>query len=356
MQAAGRPAGVGDRTLVPMFRYDGHPDVRRTLAAQHGLITRTQLLDTGMSPEHINGLVRTGQLILVRRGVYMPRETWQALDPYTGRQRARARAAHLQMRRAHVMSHDSAARELRLAMLTPDEEYIHLTRKGVRGGRVEHGVKHHLAPYREDQVVLVDGIPVLGPARTALDIAREHGLVAGVVSIDSARQLGVSEADLWSACAPMVCWPEVTVVRAAIDRSDPGAESAGETLGRLLLEEIGLGPVQTQFELRDETGWARCDLRVGRHLIEFDGEKKYQRRETGGLAVVDPDQVVWQEKQRQDWVTGLRLGMSRLVWADFWGRRRELAKERLAREYAATCAAYGTDISDLARYIVRRSA
>ena len=39
-----------------------------------------------------------------------------------------------------------------------------------------------------------------------------------------------------------------------------------------------------------------------------------------------------------------------------WGVRREAAKERLRREYEATCAAYGTDISDLAQVIVRRSA
>ena len=154
----------------------------------------------------------------------------------------------------------------------------------------------------------------------------------------------------------MVCWPQVTVVRACIDRSDPGAESVGETLGRLLLDEIGLGPVQTQFELRDESGWARCDMRVGRHLFEFDGKIKYRRRDRGGLALVDPEQVVWEEKQRQDWVCGFRLGMSRLVWADYWGRARERAKERILREYAATTAAYGTDISDLSRFIVARSA
>ena len=97
-------------------------------------------------------------------------------------------------------------------------------------------------------------------------------------------------------------------------------------------------------------------MRVGRHLVEFDGFKKYLRQDRGGLAVVDPEQVVWQEKQREDWLRGYRLGMSRLVWADYWGARRELAKERVRREYEATCAAYGTDISDLAHLIVRRSA
>ena len=268
----------------------------------------------------------------------------------------RARGAYLQLRRAHVLSHESAARELGLPILRPETDLIHVTRRGVRGGRVEHGVKHHLAPYRPHQVVEMDGIPVLDRARTALDIAREHGFIAGVVACDSARQAGVPLDHLWQAAAPMVCWPQVTVVRACIERCDPGAESVGETLGRLLLEEIGLGPVQTQFELRDESGWARCDMRVARHIVEFDGKVKYRRRDRGGLALVDPEQVVWEEKRRQDWVCGFRLGMSRLVWADYWGQARERAKERILREYAATTAAYGTDISDLSRFIVVRSA
>ena len=89
-------------------------------------------------------------------------------------------------------------------------------------------------------------------------------------------------------------------------------------------------------------------MRVGRHLVEFDGKQKYPRRDRGGLAVVDPDQVVWQEKQREDWLRGYRLGMSRLVWDDFWGHAASRAKERVRREYDATCAAYGTDICDLA--------
>jgi len=339
-----------------MFRYDGHPDISRTIRHQHGLITRAQVLDCGMTPEHLSGLVRTGRWVLVRRGVYMPADLWSNVDPHDGQARMRARGAHLQLRRAHVLSHHSAARELGLAVLRPDVDLVHVTRRGVRGGRVEHGIKHHLAPYRPDQVVLVDGIPVLDAARTAVDVAREHGFVHGVVACDAARQPGVTLEELWAAVASMRSWPEVTVVRASIDRSDAGAESVGETLGRLLLDEIGLGPVHTQVELRDASGWARCDMRVGRHLFEFDGRTKFLPQERGGLAAVDPTEVVWREKQREDWLRGHRLGMSRLVWADYWGDRRERAKQRIRREYDATCAAYGTDISDLAHVIVRRSA
>jgi hypothetical protein len=335
--------------------YEGHPGLAHTIEQQLGLITRRQVLDTGMSASLLGGLVRTGRWVLVRRGVYMPAARWEALDEYVGRPRARARAAHLQMRSAHVLSHESAARELGLAILSPHEEMIHVTRRGVRGGRIEHGVKHHLAPYAASQVVDVDGVLVLDAARTAVDIAREHGYVHGLVACDSARQLGTALATLWEAAAPMVCWPEVTVVRSAIQDSD-GGESVAETLGRILLTEIGLQPIETQFEIRDGTRSARCDMRVGRHLFECDGFSKYVPVERGGLAVVSAEQVVWQEKQREDWLRGFRLGMSRLVWADFWGARREAAKQRLRREYAATCTAYGTDISDLSHLVVRRSA
>ena len=202
----------------------------------------------------------------------------------------------------------------------------------------------------------VDGVVVLDAARTAIDIAREHGLEAGVVAIDSARLRGVRLEDLWAAVEPMWRWPGITTARAALELSDARAESAGESLARMLLEELGLGPIETQFEIRDDVRWARCDLRVGRHLVEFDGFLKYQRRDLDDRRRIDPEQVVWEEKQRQDWLLGYHLGMSRLIWADLWGDRRRLAMERVAREYALTCARFGSSIDDLAHLVVRRAA
>lgn len=338
-----------------MRGYQGHPGVAGVLERQRGLITRRQALDLCISSSHIAGLVRTGEWVLVRRGVYMPGHLWRALDVYGGRERARARAVHLQAPSAHVLSHESAARELEMPILAPDVPMVHITRRTPWTGTLMHGVKRHVAPYSDGQVVEVEGVPVLDAARTAADIAREHGYVHGLVACDSARQLGASIGALWEAVAPMVRWPEVTVVRAAIQDSDPGAETVNETLGRILVKELDLGPVQTQFELADGTRGARCDMRIGRHLVECDGFRKYLPVERGGLAVLEPEEVVWREKQREDWLRGHRLGMSRLVWADYWGPRRELAKARLRREFEATCTAYGTDISDLAHLVVRRT-
>ena len=130
----------------------------------------------------------------------------------------------------------------------------------------------------------------------------------------------------------MRSWPHVTWARDAVDLADPGSDSVGESLARLLVIELGLGRPQTQFGLTDGGRVAWCDLRIGRHVFEFDGKLKYHRPEDGGVATERAEEVVWREKQRQDWVCGFKLGMSRIVWADLWGDARRRALGRLARE------------------------
>lgn len=333
-----------------------HPVIRATFEANHGLITRQQALAAGLQPDDVLRAVRRGLWVPVRRGQYVERELWDSLDDRSGRPRLTARAVHASLPTPHVLSHDSAALFLRLPTLGQPQPLVHVTKLGSPRAWRRGLVKHHQSPILGEHRVVVDGLPMLDRARTAVDIAREHGNPAGVVAIDAARQFGVGLHEFWAAAELMWRWPFVTDARQAIELSDPGAESVGETLARMLIMELGIGPIQTQFEIRDATGHARIDLRVGRHLFEFDGKLKYRRRDRGGVADRDPAQVLWDEKVRQDWVCGHRLGMSRLIWADFWGQRRRLALERLAREYAATCALFGTSIDDLASIVVRRAA
>ncbi len=89
-------------------------------------------------------------------------------------------------------SHDFAAYELGMQVLEARREFTHITRPGIVGAHLRHGVKHHLAPYPEWQLESVGGRAVLGRARTAIDIAREHGNPAGIVAVDDARRNGVS--------------------------------------------------------------------------------------------------------------------------------------------------------------------
>lgn len=327
-----------------------HPAISAHMSRQHGLVTRRQALAAGMPAETVDRLVRQGSWTVVRRGVYA--ET-QLVLATTGRRERRLlldRAACLRITRPFLRSHDTAAYELDLDILPPADPMTHVTRPRVVGSHLRHGVKHHLAPYLPHQVVDVDGLPCLDRARSALDIAREHGDPAGVVAVDSARRHGVTLDQLCAAATAMWSWPGKTRVDEAIDLSSPGADSLAETLGRLLVEELGHGRPETQFGLTSGGTTVWCDLRLGRHVFEVDGRAKYRPVELGGLAVEPPEEVLWREKRRQDFVTGFKLGMSRIVWLDLRGARRRDALARLGREYLDTCSRFGTSIDDLAAY------
>ncbi len=329
-------------------------DLSALMGSQHGLVLRRQAYDAGLSPAQVDRRRRQGDWVAVRQGVYAGAALWESLDPFVGRPRLRVLAASLAMKAPHVLSHDSAALMLGMPVLLGEPELVHVTRWLVLGGRTTTGVKHHRAPMAPCQIEEVDDIPVLDAARTAVDIAREHGERHGLVACDSALRRGVPRAGLWAAVAPMVCWPGVTVVRRCIELADAGAESVGESLLRLMVLGLGIGEVQTQFGLRGHgrDGW--CDLRVGRHVFEFDGRVKYRPVEDGGLARRPPEEVLWREKLRQDWLTGFRLGTSRVTWADLTPRQWRATERRLLQEYTSTHDALGVSIADLAPFVIRR--
>lgn len=320
------------------------------MAANHGLITRAQAIEAGMSPERIDRLVRSGVWTAVRRGVYAETSYWSTLPELPDRRLLLDRAASMRISVPHRLSHESAAYLLDLPILRPAKLISHVTRPGVVGSHLRHGVKHHRAPHTDDQVVEVDGLLCLDAVRAALDITREHGYEPGLVAADSALRAGATRVDLERAAAAMVSWPFKTVVDDVVASADPGADSPGDTLARVLVTELGYGVPEVQFGLTADGRTAWCDLRLGRHVFEFDGRAKYQRIDEWGYADRDPDDVLWEEKTRQDWVCGFKLGMSRIIWEDFWGPARQRAKERLDREFLDTCARFGTDVSDLAPF------
>jgi hypothetical protein len=317
------------------------PELAALAADQGGLVTRQQAKRAGYTERELHTLTKVGgRWVVVRWGVYMERDVWDALGR-DGQLVTVDRAAHLVMRRTHVMSHDSAARIHGLPMLRHEPELVHVTRPGVGGARTDHGVKHHIGRVLPE-VLTVDGLPVTNLARTALDVAREHGLGQGVGACDAALRRGVRYDDLQDELITMTCWPHVTRARAAAEYADPGAENIGESLARLLVIELGLvGELETQFPVVTRRGVSWVDIRVGCHLFEFDGRKKYLRRAQGGVSDRDAGDIVWDERTRQTEICGLGLGMSRIIWADFPPPARERAKARLKAEYAVTLARFG---------------
>jgi hypothetical protein len=201
---------------------------------------------------------------------------------------------------------------------------------------------------------MVGGLPVTSLARTAMDLAREHGVASGAAAADRAMRWGAVDDDFGDVLAGMKSWPGVTRSRRAASVADPGADTPGETLLRLMVLELGIGVPVTQFPVRLQSSIAWCDLRVGRHIFEFDGRRKYVATDDGGDADRPADQVVWDEKVRERDVTAHGLGMSRVFWADCMGRARLTTMRRLRDEYDATVRRFGTELPhDLADFAVR---
>ncbi len=322
------------------------PALRAFALQQAGLVTRAQARESGYRGPELRGLLApSGAWVTLRRGVYGERATWDAasmLEQWS----LRDRAAHLTTKVPHELSHDSAGRLHELPLVGVRRDLTHITRPDVQGSRTEHGVKHHLGPAPSPRHCVVDGVPVTGLARTALDIAREHGLPTGLAACDAARRAGVSPTDFATELASMAHFPGLIAARAAADLADPRSENAAESLSRLLVLELGIGEVEPQFAVWVDGRILWCDLRVGNLVIEFDGRIKYRGRSDGGVAVKSAEQVVWEERLRERDICALGLGMSRLVWSDLFGAARLRAQKQLMAEHAATVARFGTRLPD----------
>ncbi|TNM50158.1 type IV toxin-antitoxin system AbiEi family antitoxin domain-containing protein [Nocardioides albidus] len=323
-----------------------NPRVLTAVAAGSGVIRREQLLDLGLSPADIRAQVAAGELIRLRRGVFTTGEHWTALDEYVGRPLLLARAAVTTMRRGWVLSHDSSAHAWELPILRPNDPLVHVTRPGFTNAWTEYRVRHHLARFSPSQVGWVQGLPALDLPRTAVDIARERGVVDGVVACDAAMQRGVTRLDLEAAYAIMTCWPGVRWAREAVALADPGAETVHESLTRLLVLEAGIGEPDTQFPVRTTEGIKWCDIRVGNHIVEAHGMIKLRPVADGGVATRPADEVARDQWKRERLLRDQGLGTSNVYWEDHWGARRAVAIERLRRDAAETAALRGAVLDE----------
>lgn len=325
-----------------------NPRVIGHLASHHGLITPHQARDLGMSNTWIHHLLRERRWLVLHRGVYVDAEVWLALDRWHGQPLLRARAAVLVMKRGWALSHDSAVHALELDYLAPSEPsgaFVHVTRPGSTNAWSSNRIKHHLARFGDKDVVEVEGLDVLEPARTVVDIAREHGFRAGLVTADSALRNGVTKNALWNVADGMASWPYITTVRKVIELADHRSQSAAEVLGRDLVLELGLGPIDLQWPMQRSDGRiAWCDMRVGRHIFEVHGKIKVLAPVEGGVADRPATDVLWDTRKRERLITAEGLGVSNLYVEDFFGAAREAAKTRIRSDLQQTVQRFGDNV------------
>ncbi|WP_375493951.1 hypothetical protein [uncultured Jatrophihabitans sp.] len=167
----------------------------------------------------------------------------------------------------------------------------------------------HRATLIDVDVVDDGGFRYTTAARTVMDIAREHGVSAGVVAADCALRRGLVDEDALAAeyerCAT---WPGRKAARLTLLGADRLAESPLESLSRLCMAAHGLPKPSLQTVIRDEHGQfvGRVDFYWDEFGVvgECDGELKYSDAAT-----------VTAEKRRQIAVTDTGLIVVRWDWA-----------------------------------------
>jgi very-short-patch-repair endonuclease len=188
---------------------------------------------------------------------------------------------------------------------------------------LRHLAKAHLhrATLAPGDVLDIAGANTTSAARTILDVAREHGVDAGVAAGDAALHGNlVTPSDLGRALEQCAGWPGRAAARRTVALCDGRAESALESLSRLRMHAARLPAPVLQAELGDEFG--RFVARVDFYWPEFgvvgeaDGNLKYDSRAS-----------LVAERRRQSALEQLGLVVVRWEWRDL--RRFEDVARRL---------------------------
>ena len=151
-----------------------NPALQRLATEQHGILTRSQLLQAGVGPRTVDHWIKTGRLIVLHRGVF-------ALGHLPPSPHARTMAAVLACGPGAVLSHRSAAKLYGLIRCTGPIEVTARTR------RRRPGVIVHESKLREDEVTRHWGIPTTSPARTLTDLAHTLDPASLTRAVNEAR-------------------------------------------------------------------------------------------------------------------------------------------------------------------------
>lgn len=289
-------------------------------------LRRDAVLD-GWSDDELHRLVRSGDLARLRRGAYVDRTL---PEDAAERHRLLILATLAGLRRPAVVSHQSAAVLLGLPVWDVPLDRVHITRRPRAANDTGRLLRCHVARLRDDEVVVVGGLEVTGPVRTALDLARSLPHEPAVVALDAALRLGALDHDaLRVRLFDIVGAPGSRSAARAVHFADGRSESVGESRSRVILSRWKLPPSALQFDVRSDDGRliGRTDFAWEEHRLvgEFDGRIKYGRLLRPGQ---DAGDAVFEEKRREDSIRDEGWGVVRWTWADLHRPDRLAARVR----------------------------
>lgn len=279
------------------------------------LILRSTAVARGLNADDIRRRIARGDWRVVRRGIYSRTSSVAYLGP-TDSHRLLVRATLLQLSGGHVASHLSAACLHGLDLLRQPGDVVHVTNPATHSGHRRRTLRTFCAALDPDEITTVDGVSVTTVARTIIDVARLAGFDQGVVAANHALRRGLVDRDqLRDAALRATRRSGVRTAHQVVAFADPGAESAGESRSRIVIDRAGLPRPELQFRIRNHQGTviARTDFwwPEYRTVGEFDGKAKYRRDLRPGRTPAD---AVHAEKVREDRIRDLGLHVVRWTW------------------------------------------
>lgn len=262
------------------------------------VFSRSDARALGWSDSALTRAIAGGRLIPVRRG--------QLTRPGTVDQRIAALAA-ARDRAGSAISHRSALLMHGLPVVgrTPHRPEITVPPNGPGTALAAH---LHRATVHPDDLVSIDGVPVLSVARTVVDVGRSSPTSTAVAAIDAALQRELATLDEIDAVV-LRCWnwPGIRRALRALRLADGRAESALESVSRLVISWMRLPTPDLQTLVLDRYGHAagRLDFYWDKVGVagEADGRGKYDRRD-----------VLTAEKERQELLEDHSLVFVRWGW------------------------------------------
>ncbi|MDM7884491.1 hypothetical protein QUG92_05180 [Curtobacterium sp. RHCKG23] len=250
-------------------------------------------------------------------GSAVERSEWVALDA-PDRRRLVVRARATALRRPAVVSHRSAGALWGLPELGTWDWRLHVVDPGLTKTHVGGGVVRHAGMLATTDVADTGGIAATSLLRTVADVVHGVSLTHAVLVLDHVLRRGEVGADeLERAFTVRAGSRGSRVARTALDLADAASESAGESISRVTMRDLGVAAPVLQHGFVTDAGRFRVDFWwPGAGVVgEFDGRVKYD----------DPG-ALWAEKRREDAIRRLPqvVGFAR------WGMREAVSPRLLA--------------------------
>ena len=298
------------------------------MSETQGFFTRAMARDCGYDDKTVTGMVRGKVWHRFRRGYYSFTDIWSGLDE-TERHLVRCRAVLHSLGDDVALSHVSGLKAHRVETWGTSLDRVNVTRLDGDASRIEGDVVHHRGKVVDSEIVEIDGMKTLRPARCAVEYASAASSESALVAFNSTLHSGrCSREELFEQFSRVGAWPGMRHVHIPIRLASSKPESVGESRGLWLFWVARLPMPELQHEIRNQDGELRATCDWGWPELdtygEFDGKVKYGRLLKPGQ---DPGEVVFAEKRREDEIREITGGtMVRLVWNDYSRPRVTIAR------------------------------